>query len=158
LSCCIHLLFTPSRRIAVLVKFRIVAKNEQQGDYILTAFLIWSATAGSSSNGQVTCTNSATVALVFSEWKTGSRCERSSNDELAGTTTKRCWESENFRLPLLIFFDLDLDAGDEELGAAGTASAAAEGSESGTDRAREDDRALSLMLNSESRAVLTFTS
>jgi hypothetical protein len=47
--------------IAFLVKYRILSRNEQHGNYILTAFLGWSIPTGTYSNGQVTGANSATI-------------------------------------------------------------------------------------------------
>ena len=52
-----------------LVKFRILSKNEQHGNYILTAFFGWSVPTGSYQNGVVTGTNSGTVTPTIAYGK-----------------------------------------------------------------------------------------
>jgi hypothetical protein len=47
--------------IAFMVKYRILSRNGQQGNYILTVFLGWSIPTGSYSNGQVTGANSGMI-------------------------------------------------------------------------------------------------
>jgi hypothetical protein len=55
--------------IAFLVKYRILSKNEQHGNYILTAFLGWSIPTGTYQNGQVTGANSATITPTIAYGK-----------------------------------------------------------------------------------------
>ncbi len=77
--------------VAFLVKYRLLAKNEQHGNYILTAFLGWSIPTGSYTNGQVTGANSATITPTIAYGKGWGRFDEQgtfgvqnpTNDELA---------------------------------------------------------------------------
>jgi len=53
----------------LLLKYRILSKNEQHGNYILTAFLGGSIPTGSYSNGVVTGANSATITPTIAYGK-----------------------------------------------------------------------------------------
>jgi hypothetical protein len=55
--------------LAFLFKYRILSKNEQHGNYILTAFLGWSIPTGTYQNGQVTGANSATITPTLAYGK-----------------------------------------------------------------------------------------
>jgi hypothetical protein len=55
--------------IQFLFKYRILSKNEKEGNYILTAFLGWSIPTGSYSNGVVTGANSATITPTIAYGK-----------------------------------------------------------------------------------------